>query len=89
MYNIGDLVWAKAGKEKGQLFVIVALDDKFAYLSDGKRLKKNKPKKKSFKHISLCGNESMDKQVLFDKNERVNSAIRKFIKLKGENDVKR
>ena len=88
MYNIGDLVWAKAGKEKGQLFVIVALDDKFAYLSDGKRLKKNKPKKKSFKHIKPCGNETLDEQVLLDKNDRVNSAIRKFIKLKGEVNVK-
>ncbi len=88
MYKIGNLVIAKAGKEKGQLFVIVNLDDKYAYLSDGKRLKKDKPKRKSFKHIKLYDNETLDEQVLLDNNDRVNSAIRKFIKLKGESNVK-
>lgn len=88
MYKIGNLVIAKAGKEKGQLFVIVSLDDKYAYLSDGKRLKKDKPKRKSFKHIILYDNETLDEQVLLDNNDRVNSAIRKFIKLKGESNVK-
>ena len=53
MYKIGNVVIATAGKEKGQLLVIVNLDDKYAYLSDGKRLKASKPKKKSFKHIKL------------------------------------
>ena len=51
--KVGNVVKALAGKEKEQLFVIVGLDDKYAYLSDGKRLKVNKPKKKSFKHICL------------------------------------
>ncbi len=89
MFRIGNLVIAKAGKEKGQLFIIVNLDDKFAYLSDGKRLKKDKPKKKSFKHIKLYDNETLDEQVLLDNNDRVNSAIKNFIKLKGESHVKR
>lgn len=88
MYKVGNLVLAKAGKEKGQMFVIVALDGRYAYLADGDRLKRDKPKKKSFKHIKPCGNETLDEQVLLDKNDRVNSAIRKFIKLKGEVNVK-
>lgn len=46
MYKIGQVVLAKAGKEKGEIFVIVALDEKFAYLADGKRLKADNPKKK-------------------------------------------
>lgn len=87
MFKVGNLVYAKAGKEKGQLFVIVAIDERYAFLADGKRLKKDKPKKKSFKHIRLCGNETLSEQVLLDKNDRVNSVIRKFIKQKGDNDV--
>ena len=70
---------ANAGKEKGQLFVIVKLDDKYAYLSDGKRLKASKPKKKSFKHIKLFGSESLSESEVLDENERVNALIRKFL----------
>ena len=53
MIKIGNVVMAKAGKEKGLIFVVVGLDERYAYLSDGKRLKRNKPKKKSFKHFTI------------------------------------
>ncbi len=83
--KIGDVVLAKAGKEKGQLLIIVALDDKYAYLSDGKRLKKDKPKKKSFKHIQKFTNLSLCESDLHDQNERVNAKIRKFLsKIRSE-----
>lgn len=79
MYNVGNVVEALAGKEKGQLFVIVNLDDKYAYLSDGKRLKASKPKKKSFKHIKLFDSKSLSETQVLDKNFRVNALIRKFL----------
>lgn len=83
--KVGNVVLAKAGKEKGQLFVIVALDDKYAYLSDGKRLKKDKPKKKSFKHIQKFTNNSLSESEILDQNERVNAKIRKFLsKIRSE-----
>ena len=86
MIKVGNVVEALAGKEKGQLFVVVAVDDKYAYLSDGKRLKKDKPKKKSFKHIKLFGSQCLSEAVAFDPNERANCAIRKFLsKLRSEN----
>lgn len=79
MYKIGNVVLSLAGKEKGQLFVIVNLDDKFAYLSDGKRLKASKPKRKSFKHIKLFDLQSLSESEVLDKNQRVNALIRKFL----------
>ena len=83
--KVGNVVLASAGKEKGQLFVIVNLDDKYAYLSDGKRLKAIKPKKKSMKHIRLAGSESLSEDEVLDKNERINAKIRKFLsKLRSE-----
>lgn len=86
MIRIGNVVEATAGKEKGELFVVVGLNDKYAYLSDGKRLKKDRPKKKSFKHIKVFGSQSLSEAVLLDENYRVNSAIRKFLsKLRSEN----
>ena len=84
-YKIGSAVMALAGKEKGQIFVIVRLDDKYAYLSDGKRLRKNKPKKKSLKHISLYDSQTLGENEVLDENERVNALIRKFLsKIRSE-----
>lgn len=86
MIKLGNVVEATAGKEKGELFVVVGLNDKYAYLSDGKRLKKEKPKKKSFKHVKLFGSQSLSEAVVLDPNERANSAIRKFLsKTRSEN----
>ena len=86
MVKVGNVVMATAGKEKGELFVVVGLSDKYAYLSNGKRLKTNKPKKKSFKHIKMFGSQSLSEAVATDPNERANCAIRKFLsKLRSEN----
>lgn len=86
MIKLGNVVEATAGKEKGDLFVVVGLNDKYAYLSDGKRLKVEKPKKKSFKHIKLFNAQSLSEAVILDKNTRVNAAVRKFLsKTRSEN----
>lgn len=85
--RVGNVVSALAGKEKGQIFVIVRLDDKYAYLSNGKRLKKDKPKKKSLKHIKLYDEEALTEEALNDKNDRVNALIRKFLSKKRSEHV--
>lgn len=85
--RIGNIVTALAGKEKGQIFVIVSLDDKYAYLSNGKRLKKDKPKKKSLKHIKLYDNEALTEEALSEKDEKVNALIRKFLSKKRSEHV--
>lgn len=77
--KVGNVVLSTAGKERGELLVVVALDDKYAYLSDGRRLKASKPKKKSLKHIKLFDTQSLSEGELLDQNERVNAKIRKFL----------
>ena len=77
----GCVVEALAGKEKGQIFVVINLDDKYAYLSDGKRLKASKPKKKSLKHIKLFCSNFLSEAELLDQNERINAKIRKFLSI--------
>lgn len=76
----GSVVLATAGKEKNQIFVVLKLDKDRAWLVDGKRLKKNNPKKKNLKHLKMFTNSKIDAQILDDDNERVNCAIRKFLK---------
>ena len=80
--EIGSIVKAFAGKEKGEIFVVVATEGNFVYLADGKRLKKEKPKKKSLKHVKLFGSEKLTQEDVLDTNERVNAKIRKFLQQK-------
>lgn len=47
----GQLVTSKAGHDKGTLYVIVAQEDDFVYLCDGRLKTPEKPKKKRLKHI--------------------------------------
>lgn len=86
MIKVGNVVLSTAGKERGQIYVVVALDDKFAYLSDGKRLRANKPKRKSFKHIKQITLKSLSEEEVNDSNERINARIRKFLsEIRSEN----
>ena len=48
---IGSIVRSKAGHDKGQLFLVVDLKDGYAYVSDGKLRRIEKPKKKKIKHL--------------------------------------
>ena len=86
MINLGNVVLSTAGKEKGSIYIVVALDEKFAYIADGKRLKKDKPKKKSFKHLKLASTRSLSLEEINDPNERTNARIRKFLsEIRSEN----
>lgn len=85
--EIGNVVLVLAGKEKGEIFIVSKVEKNRAFIVDGKRLKKNNPKKKNFKHIRLFTNSKMDAQILADENERVNCAIRKFLNQKRSEHV--
>lgn len=76
----GEVVIATAGKEKNQKFVVVDVKENYVFLADGKRLKVNKPKKKSAKHIQKCSTKEFPADELLIRDEKVNCAIRKFLK---------
>ena len=48
----GMLVYSKAGRDKGKLFVVLDTKDDFVYLSDGDTRRIAAPKKKKIKHIN-------------------------------------
>ena len=48
---VGQLVTSKAGHDKGVLYVIVAAEGDFVYLSDGRLKGPENPKRKRRKHI--------------------------------------
>jgi len=50
--SIGQIVFAKCGRDKGNAFVVIQLqDDEYLYLVDGKSRTLHKPKKKKAKHV--------------------------------------
>ena len=48
---IGQVVYSKAGRDCGRVFVITRLEGNFAYLSDGGLRPLSHPKKKKHRHI--------------------------------------
>ena len=50
--SIGSLVYSRVGRDKGTLFLVIATDGEFAYLTDGDTRRLEKPKKKKLKHIN-------------------------------------
>lgn len=81
---IGQFAYSKAGHDKTQLYVIVAQEGDFVYLSDGRLKPLEKPKRKRRKHIqitkttvedSLCRRLEAGEPV---RNEEIKYAIKLF-----------
>lgn len=49
--GIGSVVISKAGRDKGDNFIVLSLDGEFAMLVNGDLRKVDKPKKKKLKHL--------------------------------------
>lgn len=56
-YEIGMLATSKAGHDKGQIYIILSLDDTYAYLADGSIRTVSQMKKKKKKHIQIIGKQ--------------------------------
>ncbi|MCH5185579.1 MAG: KOW domain-containing RNA-binding protein [Oscillospiraceae bacterium] len=48
---IGSIVRSKAGRDKGDLFVVLKCEGEYTYLANGELRKVDKPKKKKLKHL--------------------------------------
>ena len=49
--GIGSVVISKAGRDKGDNFIVLSLNGEFAMLANGDLRKVDKPKKKKLKHL--------------------------------------
>jgi large subunit ribosomal protein L14e len=51
---LGQVVYSKAGRDVGKIFIITGLiDTKYAYISDGDLRRVENPKKKKIKHLVI------------------------------------
>ncbi len=82
LYEVGSLVISKAGHDKGQIYVIIKVDEEYIYLSDGIYKTLDKLKKKKRKHIQRINyiDEQINKKI---KNHEpmINEEIKRTIKL--------
>lgn len=81
---IGQFVFSKAGHDKGTLYVIIAEEGDFVYLTDGRLKSPEQPKKKRRKHIqpvnSIAG-EALGKRMEAGETirpEEIRYAIKQF-----------
>ncbi|MCL2575011.1 MAG: KOW domain-containing RNA-binding protein [Defluviitaleaceae bacterium] len=59
--QIGQIVYSKAGRDKGECFVVVATEGSFAHLVDGRNRPIERPKLKKRMHIQHTN--TVDKQL--------------------------
>lgn len=75
---------ATAGKEKNNIFLVVAIDEKFVYIADGKRVSVTKPKRKNAKHIQKVSKQRFLLGDDVTRDVKYNAAVRKLIKVEKE-----
>jgi ribosomal protein L14E/L6E/L27E len=81
--QLGRLVYSRAGRDEGKLFIIIdILDDNYVYVSDGSLRPIEKPKKKKVKHLVFTKEVAEDiKSMLLSGKKVSNAEIKKFLRL--------
>lgn len=54
-FSVGDMVVSLCGHDKGDFLIVIAAEDNFVTVCDGKRRKADKKKKKKLKHVRSTG----------------------------------
>ncbi len=82
-FTVGQVVYSKAGRDSGRLFVVSALiDELYVHIVDGDLRKVEKPKKKKIKHLKATGYVIEPLKEKFENGLKVNnSEIRKALKV--------
>lgn len=73
--TVGSVVRAKAGRDKDSFFIVVKIEEGYAYICDGKRRKVDKPKKKKLIHLQAT--ETVASQSM-DTNRKIRKALSEF-----------
>ena len=73
-FTVGMLVYSKAGRDKKNLFLILKIENGFAYISDGDTRRVEKPKKKKLIHL-----QRINKIWDINPDEITNSCVRKIL----------
>ena len=76
--NISDVVVSTAGHDQGQLFYVIAMDDEFLYLANGKDRSLDKLKRKKRKHVQkVLRSETRVAAKILSGDKVLNSELRR------------
>ncbi|MCM1025015.1 MAG: hypothetical protein NC432_01175 [Roseburia sp.] len=80
----GQFVTSRAGHDKGTLYMVLAEDEKYVYLSEGRLKSPEKPKKKSRKHVQPinAGNPGLQARLAAGEKirpEEIRYAIKQYM----------
>lgn len=83
-YELGQMVKSVAGRDMGQYFVVVQMDETYIYLVNGNTRRLEAPKKKKKKHVQIThtvAQELADKIRNDDKlsNAEIRRSLKDFI----------
>ena len=82
---ISDLVFSRAGRDKGQLFFVVKTDDEFVYLADGQGRKLECPKRKKRRHVQkAAATETRVAEKIRNGDKVLNSELRRELAVIGQ-----
>ena len=82
--QISDVVISTAGHDKGEIFYVIATDDQFLYLANGKDRTLDKPKRKKRKHVQKVLRSETRVAVKLQNGDKVlNSELRKELAFLG------
>ena len=74
--SVGAVVCATAGRERGEIFLILKENEDYAYLINGKSRTIENPKKKNKKHLHLlCKSENVE----LDLNSLTDAQVKNFL----------
>ena len=78
--DIADIVISLNGRDKGKWFYVIAKEDNFVFLSDGKNRRVEKPKRKKIMHIRLEAKVASRTAMKIKNGEKItNSEIRRSL----------
>lgn len=78
---VGQVVKSKAGRDKGNVFIVVDIvDSSHVYIVDGNYRKLDNPKKKKVKHLTVYNTILQEYKNKIDRDVEINNAfIRKLL----------
>ena len=77
-FHISDVVVSTAGHDQGQLFYVIAMDDRYLYLANGKDRNLDKLKRKKRKHVQkVLRSETRVAEKILHGDKVLNSELRR------------
>lgn len=65
MVSVGQIVFNKAGRDKGDAFIVTKVLEPYVFIANGKGRTLSKPKKKKIMHLQLTNT------ICYDINEKI------------------